>query len=35
VVVPGAIVNTVMAPFTYWLLARIEKRTRSTLAVDW
>jgi rod shape-determining protein MreD len=35
VVVPGAIVNTAMAPFTYWILARIEKRTRSTRAVDW
>ena len=35
VVVPGAIVNTVLAPLTFWLLTRIERRTRRTIAVDW
>lgn len=35
VVVPTAIVNTLLAPLTYWLVSRIERRTRSTVAVDW
>ena len=35
VVVPGAIVNTVLAPLTFWGLTRLERRTRSTVAVDW
>ncbi|MGH2354786.1 MAG: rod shape-determining protein MreD [Chloroflexota bacterium] len=34
-VVPNAILNTVVAPLTYWLVSRIERRTRSTVAVDW
>jgi rod shape-determining protein MreD len=35
VVVPGAIVNTMLAPLTFWVVSRIERRTRSTVAVDW
>jgi rod shape-determining protein MreD len=35
VVVPNAIVNTVLAPLTFWLLSRVERRTRTTVAVDW
>lgn len=35
VVVPAAIVNTLLAPLTFWLISRIERRTRSTVAVDW
>jgi rod shape-determining protein MreD len=35
VVVPGAIVNTLLAPLTYWVLSRIERRTRTAVAVDW
>ena len=34
-VVPGAIVNTLLAPLTFWGLTRLERRTRSTVAVDW
>jgi rod shape-determining protein MreD len=35
VVVPNAIVNTALSPLTFWFLSRIERRTRSVLAVDW
>ncbi|MBI3974106.1 MAG: rod shape-determining protein MreD [Chloroflexi bacterium] len=35
VVVPTALVNTALAPATYWLLARLERRTRRTVPVEW
>ena len=35
VVVPGAILNTVCTPFTYWVLSKLERRTRSTVQVEW
>lgn len=35
VVVPNAVVNTLTCPPVYWLLSRIERRTRVQLAVEW
>ena len=34
-VIPTAIVNTAVAPLAYAVLVRLERRTRSTVAVDW
>jgi rod shape-determining protein MreD len=34
-VMPNAIVNTALAPLAYAVLVRLERRTRSTVAVDW
>jgi rod shape-determining protein MreD len=34
-VLPNAVVNTVLAPLTYAVLVRLERRTRATVAVDW
>jgi rod shape-determining protein MreD len=35
VVVPNALLNTIVTPLTFWLLSRIENRTRATVAVEW
>lgn len=35
VVVPNALVNTACSPLSYWLLSRLERRTRGAVAVDW
>jgi rod shape-determining protein MreD len=34
-VVPSAILNTACAPIVYWLLSRVERATRGTVAVEW
>lgn len=34
-VVPSAILNTVCAPLLYWVLSRLERATRTTIAVEW
>lgn len=35
VVVPNAMLNAAVCPLVYWVLSRIERRTRTTLAVEW
>ena len=34
-VVPSALLSTVCAPPVYWLLSRIERRTRAIVPVEW
>jgi rod shape-determining protein MreD len=35
IVLPNAVLNTVISPLLYWPISRLERRTRSTVAVDW
>ena len=35
VIVPNALLNTACAPVMYWLLSKLERRTRRTVAIAW
>ncbi|MGI8422747.1 MAG: rod shape-determining protein MreD [Chloroflexota bacterium] len=34
-VVPSALLSTACAPIVYWLLSRVERKTRSIVPVEW